>query len=101
MNFQKTATSQCRADGGEQDAVRAPPTYGTLRHEHVWVGRFSRIEMASLSQPLDRFPVLHVGLTCGKTASNDHSIEVQFSDIELMGPEDETPDMAFDGLMRH
>lgn len=99
MNFATTATSQCHASGDDDDLRRDPPSAGTLRHDQIFIGKFPRIVLKDLNQPADRFPIMHVSLQCGKTASNDHSIEMRMTEIELLGPENETLEQAFNGFL--
>lgn len=101
MTFVTAETSKCEALGSDDDKERPAPGAGTLRHNVIHVGKFARIEMDKLHQPGDRFPSMRFALSCKNTLSNDHHVSVRWNKVELIGPDDETVDQAFNGLIRH
>ena len=95
LNFVSNSTGPCFIGGNDTDRDRAPPTGGTIRHDHVFVGKFARIELSRLSQPSHVFPTMHVALECPITGTNDRFAVVRWDSVELIGPEDETVGQAF------
>jgi hypothetical protein len=95
MNFSQTTTGSCRIGGDEDDLRRDPPSSGTIRHNEIFIGKFPRQSLRDLNQSRIVFPIMHVGLGCQISGTNDRVATFRWDSIELVGPDNQSVDEAF------